>query len=211
MTIRSKAACNRGDGVRIFVGVRIATAITAELRQRAGSLRWSGIRFLAPADVHLTLVPPWDEHSLPEAIDKLNRVTSGFSALSLTFQHLGYGPQPRQPRLLWAECAANADITKLRAALLQAYGQADGQPFRPHVTLARIRRNGRAIAREHPIDQFLCLSQPVTSIELFRSPARGETGYQVLASAPLGAGLDVNQSAPVPGSGRTPPQATRSV
>jgi hypothetical protein len=47
----------------------------------------------------------------------------------------------------------------LRAALLQAYGHTDERPFRPHVTVARIRGNGRAIAKEHPIDQDLSLTQ----------------------------------------------------
>jgi 2'-5' RNA ligase len=193
-----------GDGVRIFVGVRIAAAITAELEQRAGSLRGSGVRFVAPADVHLTLVPPWREHSLADAIDKLNRVTSGFDAFSLTFRSLGYGPQPRRPRLLWAECAASDEITRLHAALLQAYGQVDERPFRPHVTLARIRRNGRLIARENPIDQPLSLSQRVNMIELFQSPGRGETGYRVLASSPLRAALDTDQST----SGQQPDAST---
>ena len=44
---------------------------------------------------------------------------------------------------------------EFRAALLRAFGQADERPFRPHVTLARLRDKGRAIARKHPVDQTL--------------------------------------------------------
>ena len=70
-------------------------------------------------------------------------------------------------------------------ALLQAFGQADERPFRPHVTLARLRDKGRAIARKHPIDQDLALTQRVGSVELMQSPPPGGSGYKVLASLPL--------------------------
>jgi hypothetical protein len=38
------------------------------------------------------------------------------------------------------------------------------------------------IARKHPIDQTIVLTQRVKSIELFQSPRPGGSGYQVLAS-----------------------------
>ena len=49
----------------------------------------------------------------------------------------------------------------LRVALLYACGQSDERPFRPHVTLARLRGNGAAIARRHPIDRELSFTQQV--------------------------------------------------
>jgi 2'-5' RNA ligase len=83
-------------------------------------------------------------------------------------------------------------MTTLRAALLPAYRQSDERPFRPHVTLARIRGNAAAIARNHPVDRELALKQYVETIELFRSPMPGASGYQVLASLRLG---EANRSA----------------
>jgi RNA 2',3'-cyclic 3'-phosphodiesterase len=148
----------QAEGVRIFVGLRVAPEIADELAQLARGLERSALRLVAPADIHLTLVPPWNDTSTSQATEKLRGVASGFGAFALTFQRLCYGPQPRRPRLLWAECAASDEIAGLRAALLQAYGQTDERPFRPHVTLARIRGNGRAIARNHPIDQAISLT-----------------------------------------------------
>jgi 2'-5' RNA ligase len=81
---------------------------------------------------------------------------------------------------------ASDEMMALHAALLQAYGQRDERPFRPHVTLARIRGNGFVIARKHPIDQELSFAQRIESIELFQSPRPGGTGNQVLASVRLG-------------------------
>ena len=98
MTVRpATAVANRADGVRVFVGLRIAPEIAAELAQRVRGLERAGVRLVAPADIHLTIVPPWNEASIPEAIERLRRVVIKFGGFSLTFQHLGYGP----PSGLW--------------------------------------------------------------------------------------------------------------
>ena len=170
---------------RVFVGVKMAPEIARELARQAQDLERYGIRPVSPDDLHLTLVPPWNADSIPEEIEQLRRAAGGFGGFALTFQHLGYGPQPRRPRFLWAECAVGNEISQLHVALLRAYGAADERPFRPHVTLARLRDKGRAIARKHPIDQRLALTQQVASVELFQSPPAGQRGYRVLASIAL--------------------------
>jgi len=171
---------------RVFVGLRIAPAIATELTKFAAALEKLPVRLVKPADIHLTLVPPWNEASIPDAIGKLGRVAGRFDDFRLIFRHVGYGPQPRRPRLLWADCAATDQIVEVRAALLQAFGQADERAFQPHVTLARFRANGAAIVRQHPIDRAVSLTQCVESLELFQSPPPGASGYQVLASLRLG-------------------------
>lgn len=181
-----QAAAHLGPQARVFVGLKIVPEIAIQLVQLTAALQRPAVRPVAPADIHVTLVPPWSEASRPDAIERLGRVACRFDAFTLIIQHVGYGPQPRQPRLLWADCAASGEITALRAALMQACGQTDERAFQPHVTLARIRGDGRAIARNHPIDQQLSLTQRIESVELFQSPPPGENGYRVLASLPLG-------------------------
>jgi 2'-5' RNA ligase len=175
--------------VRIFVALRITPEIALEVAQYSRGLEQFSVRLVAPADIHLTLVPPWNEFSTPDTVEKLRRVADRFCPFTLTFRHIGYGPEPRRPRFLWAECVASKEITELRVALLQAFGQADERPFRPHVTLARLRDKGRAIARNHPVDQDLALTQRVVSVELMQSPPPGGSGYKVLSSLPLAVSL----------------------
>jgi 2'-5' RNA ligase len=171
--------------MRVFVGVKVAPEIASELARLARVLEGDGVRLVAPGDVHLTLVPPWNEESIEGATEKLRLAAESFGPLALAFRRLCYGPEPRRPRLLWAECAADNEITELRDRLLHAWGRRDERPFRPHVTLARIKGNGSAIARRRPIDQELSFIQHIESIELFRSPPPGERGYQILASCRL--------------------------
>jgi RNA 2',3'-cyclic 3'-phosphodiesterase len=171
--------------VRLFVGLRITAEIASRLAQFAASLDDASVRPVAVADIHLTLVPPWNETSTPDAITKLAGVAPRFAGFPLFFTHVGYGPQPRRPRLLWVGCKAGNELIALRQALLQVYGQNDERPFQPHVTLARIRASGPAIAGKYPVDQALSLTQQVETVELFQSPPPGERGYRVVASSRL--------------------------
>ena len=135
------APTERGEAAqptRLFVGVKIATDIAEELAKLVQPLEGLPVRLIPAADLHLTLVPPWNEADISAAIEKL-----------------------------------------------RAFGQLQERPFRPHVTLARLHKMGRAIAGKHPFDQTLSLTQRVKSIELFRSPRKGERGYVVLDSVPL--------------------------
>lgn len=178
----------RPQGMRVFLGVKIAPDLSDQLASLVKELREEQVKFVSPGDIHLTLVPPWNEASIDEAIQKMRLIVSKFGAFALELRELNYGPEAKRPRLLWAECAAPDEAIALRGALLDLFGQKDDRPFRPHVTLARLRGNGAAIACRHPIDRPLSFVQYVESVELFRSPPAGATGYKVLASAPLAEG-----------------------
>ena len=171
---------------RVFVGLKLAPEIAGQLAELARPLGSYSVRLVPSADMHLTLVPPWNEPDVASAAERVRSAVDGFGDFSLTFVRLLYGPTLRRPHLLWAECAASDALAKLRTALLSAFGQIDQRPFRPHVTVARLPTNGRSIAQKIAMDQALSLTQCVNSVELFRSPRKQEKGYQVLVSVALG-------------------------
>jgi 2'-5' RNA ligase len=173
------------EPIRVFVGIKVASHIAGELAKLVKPLERLPVRLIPPADIHLTLVPPWNEADVPGAIEKLHKAVRGLQTFTLTFAHFAYGPARRRPRLLWAECVPTQEIAEMQALLLAAFGQAQERPFRPHATLARFQRNGRAIADKRPFDQPLSLTQRVEAIQLFKSPRRGERGYEALVSVPL--------------------------
>ena len=183
----SDASAGGPQSGRVFVALKMAPEIADDLAKVARELEQFPVRLIAPADIHLTLVPPWNEVSIPDAIEKLRRTAEACDDFILEFREVRYGPESRRPRLLWVECAATPEIAQLRAMLLITFGQVHERPFRPHVTLARLRGNGAAIARKHPIDRVLVLTQHVGSVELMQSPPPGGSGYKVLASLTFGA------------------------
>jgi RNA 2',3'-cyclic 3'-phosphodiesterase len=145
-----------------------APEISHELAWHATELRGEHVRLIAPGDVHLTLVALWNETSITEAIEKIRLTVSGFSPFTLEVKHLNYGPDPKRPRLLWAECGTPDEITRLRDALLGLFNQSDDRPFRLRITLARLPGIGAKIARRRPIDRELSFTQQVTAVEFFR-------------------------------------------
>jgi len=172
---------------RVFVGFKIAPEIAHELAQLARGLERFPSRFVPTEDIHLTLVPPWNENSILDAIEKLREAVNGSAPFMLTFTRLSYWSDRRHPRLLCGECATTPEITALRSALLNAFGQTDDRPFEPHVTLARMQRDGRAAAGRNEMDRDLSLVQAIDSVELFQSRTQVGGGYQILASLPLAA------------------------
>jgi 2'-5' RNA ligase len=171
---------------RIFVALKMSPEVALELTRIARTLERLPVRFIAPADIHLTLVPPWNETAIPRASDRLSSVAEKATPFILTFRRLCYGPQPRRPRLLWAECEGGEKLAALQASLSAAFGKTDERPFVPHVTVARIRGNGSILARRCPIDLFLGFSQKIETVELMQSPQAGGVGYRVLTSLRLG-------------------------
>lgn len=143
---------------RIFVGIKIADEVAQRLAQLASPLAQHHARLVAPADIHLTLVPPWNEINTAEAIDTLRAAVGNLKPFPLKLTRLGYGPTLRNPRLRWVECAASKDLEDLRNALLTAYGTSDPRPFLPHITVARMPRNGRTIARRNPVRRAVSLA-----------------------------------------------------
>ena len=171
---------------RVFVALKVAPEIANKLVQMAASLPASAVRLVAPADIHLTLIPPWNETAIPVVIEKLRGIAATAAPFTLTFRRLCYGPEVKRPRLLWADCALSDELLALHAALRLAFGQTEDRPFVPHVTVARIRSNGRLLARKHPIDRALTFSQTIETVELMQSPPVGGVGYRVLSSLGLG-------------------------
>lgn len=182
---------------RVFVALKIAPDLAQTMFGLSAAFAGLAVRRIPAADIHLTLVRPWREGEIAAAVGRLAGVATRHTPFELAFQHVGYGPQPQRPRLLWVECVPNDALAVLHADLLAALGQSDERPFRPHVTLARIRGNGAAIARKVPIDRALVLAQQVVSVELMRSPPPGGAGYTVLASVPLDAVATAALSSPV--------------
>ena len=171
---------------RVFVGLKVMPEIAQELAQLARGLERFPTRFVPSEDIHLTLVPPWDDSSIPDAIEKLREALKGSAPFMLTFTRLSYWPDRRHPRLLCAERVTTPEIKVLQLALLNAFGQTEDRPFEPHVTLARMQRGVRAAAGKNEMDRELSLVQSIDSVELFQSRTQAG-GYQILASLPLAA------------------------
>jgi RNA 2',3'-cyclic 3'-phosphodiesterase len=137
--------------MRLFAALPIAEPARAEIARLLGRLRELGwpLRLVHDHGVHLTMkffgeVPPARLEVIEEAV---RAAAPGTGALPMQLSGVGAFPSDRRPRVVWVGLDAPAGLELLQDRLerrAEAIGFApEGVPFRPHVTLARVREGHR--------------------------------------------------------------------
>ena len=146
------------DSIRTFIAIDLppdAKEALATLTQTLNARGLSGVRWVNPIGIHLTLkflgnIPPT---IVPRILDALQAASQSHSPFNLSLGALGVFPSPNNPRVLWV--GLNGDLTPL--ARLQtsveehccALGlDPDRRPFAPHLTLGRVRRSLPQLQRD---------------------------------------------------------------
>jgi 2'-5' RNA ligase len=184
--LRLFRAINRPDEVR-----HRATAAVAPLRALAPELAW-----IDPARLHLTLkfLGEQQDDRLPVLSNAVALVARRHRELAMELNGVGAFPNFRRARVVWMGVAQDARLELLHHDVeveCERVGfELDGRPFRPHLTLARVRNSmpedrlrelGRAARRIDYRDECV-----VRSIDLMQSELSTEgPSYTTLLSAPL--------------------------
>jgi RNA 2',3'-cyclic 3'-phosphodiesterase len=130
--------------MRLFVALDIPedvrsslAALVSHLHPSCRSARWARIEGL-----HVTL--KFIGEASPEKTAEINTALASIPSrapIPLSFRGLGFFPNERRPRVLWAGIEAGPDLAALAAAVetaLAGLGIArDERAFSPHLTLAR--------------------------------------------------------------------------
>jgi 2'-5' RNA ligase len=133
--------------MRLFVAHELPSSVrsalgdvSARLRSRAGR----GVRWTDPAGIHLTLKFIGEvEAAAVAAIRRALAAIRAENPLEVGFRGLGWFPDARHPRVLWAGVEAGSELAELAAEIervLEPLGIArETRKFQPHLTLARIK------------------------------------------------------------------------
>ncbi len=135
--------------VRLFAGLPLDAAARATLADVTADVRRSDwpVRWVAPEAWHLTVkfYGEREEADVAPIGAALAEAAQGTPPLDLQFTALGANAAGRRARVLWVDVEAPAALELLhhRVELAgQALGiEAEGRPFRPHLTIGRV-RNG---------------------------------------------------------------------
>lgn len=154
------------------------------------------VRWLVGKNLHITLVPPWYEEDIQGVIDKLNRAGEGFAPFDVLFEKVEFGPDPRQPRLIWAEGEAPKELIELRQRVEDALMQEpaallggprrEKRPFRLHLTLARFRPETFSSFPVKKLEEEISWRDRVNSFVLMEAHlSREGADYEILEEFPL--------------------------
>lgn len=185
--------------MRIFLALELSDAIAADVERSIAPLRElePDLAWIAPQKRHLTLRFLGDQS--PEQADRIARAADATAAMLRPFEMSlgGFGAFPnfRRARVVWLGVEQEPRLEllhhDLELALESAGHELEGKPFRPHVTLARVRaplpvERARALARAARRISFTA-TQQVAGITLFESAlAPSGSHYRRIHSAPLG-------------------------
>jgi len=187
--------------MRAFVAVvpdQDARAAAAELRDRVRAVAPAGARWVSDAALHVTLafLGSIDAELLPRLRDALASAVGDLVPFDVTLGSPGAFPSAARPRVLWIGIASGGDpfcrlAGAVRAAMAPLPVEKEERPFRPHLTIARVRSPSRAPTLTADLRRVRLAETGwrVRNVTLFESvPGAGGPTYRALATVPLGGG-----------------------
>ncbi len=176
--------------MRLFVALSLPDEVRARLAVLANGL--PGARWVAPNNLHLSLrfLGELDGAEAADVDAALSRVQA--PAFDMTLSGIGHFGEGRNLRALWVGVAPNPALMhlhdKVEKALVRTGLAPEGRKFKPHVTLARFKRNPGARLRDYLVDHGLLRLGPipVRDFRLYSSFLSSQGAlYRVEASYPL--------------------------
>jgi RNA 2',3'-cyclic 3'-phosphodiesterase len=166
-----------------------------DVRRSAGEFRWTHAE-----QIHLTLAFLGDvaDRHLDELLERLQRAAGRRRPMATRIAGGGAFPHVAQGRVLWAGLdLEEPDRTELRRMAEGARAAAnrtgiavDGQRFKPHLTLARVRRPTEMTPWVRLLDTYAGPEWALDSVSLIESHLgegpRRRPRHEVLAEFPLG-------------------------
>lgn len=138
--------------MRVFVAVFPPRA-TQEIAARAiDALRGpgDGVSWVKPGNLHYTLrfIGEVGADGARRVAEAAREAATGLAPFEAVLGAPGAFPKPRDARVLWIGLAAGADpfrllARRLESALEQRGWDRERQPFKPHLTIGRVRQAGR--------------------------------------------------------------------
>jgi 2'-5' RNA ligase len=146
------------EEIRTFVAIELSEEIKSELARVQGMLQEKiatpHLRSVDPAKVHLTLKflgkVPADR--IQEITAALKEACAGFSPFIMDVSGLGCFPSTNNPRVIWVGVQEETGrLKRLQERVeesLAALGfKPESRPFRPHLTLGRVKKQAHVGAR----------------------------------------------------------------
>jgi 2'-5' RNA ligase len=151
--------------VRLFVALEIPAAVRGqfgalinELRALESKSSAKKPRWVRPENLHVTL--KFIGHIEPATLDPIRATLANVRSeapVDLRFRGLGFFPNARRPRVLWADTAASQNLASIAgdvdASLARLGMPAEDRAFTPHLTLARCEPSGISTALSAAVER----------------------------------------------------------
>lgn len=188
-----------GNSVRSFIAVELPDPVRARLESLARELKKSDaqVGWARTEGIHLTL--KFLGNVTPDILEQVKPVMTGITSRAEPFRlqpsSCGAFPTIKQPRVIWVGLRGESEpLIRLQkevdAALVALGFKPEDRPFRPHLTLGRVRGRQRLQALQNILFEhrdFAAEPFDVTELVLYKSDLRPDGArYTPLFRAPFG-------------------------
>jgi RNA 2',3'-cyclic 3'-phosphodiesterase len=189
----------RPSPVRLFFAIELGDVLRSALDHAVAPLRAAepALAWVRPERLHLTMkfMGDVDDEGLARLARAADAVAARHRPFEMTLGGVGAFPNFRRARVVWMGVAGDPRLELLHHDLELACGEEgfelEGRPFRPHITLARV-RSPMALERARPFARAArrvayAASDEVRRLGLLESvPGTGGGPYRRVHAAPLG-------------------------
>jgi 2'-5' RNA ligase len=185
--------------VRLFLAINFPAALREAMYEAAAPLRAAApaVGWVRPEGLHLTakFLGDCPEPAAEALAVAVAGAATGHQPVPVVVGGVGAFPNFRRPRVVWIGVDGGGRLELLHhdveVACAKVGYEPEGRPFRPHVTLGRVReRSGEGASRELATAARAVPFREdalVTSVDLMASQlSRGGSRYTLIASARLG-------------------------
>ena len=183
---------------RIFIAIGLPEEVRWGLGEAVEKWRWLPIRWLSPANWHVTVIPPSyvKEDEFPAVKTSLEKLAKSLQPFELSFDSIILAPPDKRARMIWLSGPRNTALQELKEKIEEEFmknGQIpavekEERALLPHITLARFEEGALKDIeqRTRTLEEFKA-SFPVAALDIMESHLKS-TGaeYERLASVPLG-------------------------
>jgi RNA 2',3'-cyclic 3'-phosphodiesterase len=185
--------------IRAFLAFELPPEIKSQVQQVSEQLKRSELdmRWVRPENIHLTILFLGDirEGDITAMGRKIENVCSGFHPFEIHLKGVGFFPDRKRPRILWAGYDGEIErLSSLKEVLYERLMsfeiKEDNREFKPHLTLGRFRRPERGNPElDRIISRYSDLGSPsfqVDELVLFKSELKPHgSEYTRLESWPM--------------------------
>ena len=172
---------------RIFLALPISTRTQNEVHEWAKQYRNLPVRWLEGKNLHVTIVPPWEEEDVDAVRELLKPLERSIGPFRSSFERVRFGPNANESRLIWAEGESPDQLFLLKHNAERALMRTpETKPFRLHATLARFRPEEFAKFPVKKLDDRVAWKEEFSSFVLMESHLASQgVDYEVLETFPL--------------------------
>lgn len=160
---------------RVFIAIKASSDIQKKSEIWKNKYPELPVRWLSNNNLHITLVPPWEENNIEIIIGKLEKIPQKLSPFEVNYTKIAFGPTAKEPRLIWAEGNAPKELIKLKNETFETLGvQKPVRKFKLHLTLARFREENFCRFPINVLNEKINWKETVDSVSILESILRPE-------------------------------------